>query len=713
MAMFNSSGTSKPNGQARAHGLRYGLAPETVARQLGGSKARRSGNGWLTCCPAHDDDNPSLSVSSGDNGGLIFYCHAGCTQEALLGALEWHDIGAAPPREPTRTQDGAGSIAALQRNGYRITTVYDYQDEAGILLYQNVRLERYARDGRRTDKTFRQRRPNPTTSGWIENLTGLRRLPYRLPELMRRPEKDVHLTEGEKDADNLAKLGLLSTSIATPTKTDLSVLRGRIVYIHEDNDSPGRDKSAKMAAALHGIAAQIVIVQYLDAGDGGDVSDWLGQDRGLEQLLVRIEEADTATRNAPAGVCALPYESRCLAEVKPEPISWLWHGRIALGKLNLLAGQPGFGKSQLTIFMAGKVSVGGQWPDGRHCPQGSVILISCEDDANDTIVPRLMAVGADRARVHTLDWVLKTGDDRVTAKQLFNLGANVPVLANLVRQLGDVRLIVIDPVSAYLGRLDSHKASDVRGCLAPLQQLAAETGAAVVLVSHLNKGSADASPMARVAGSGAFVAACRSAWLVEADPQDENGKRRILTPLKDNIGDDQTGFAFHTKPVRLAEEIETSCIVFESEPVTVSAVQLLRSHQETDEDRGAVGEAMDFLRDYLASGPKNSKSTQKAAEEAGIAPRTLRRARERLKVKSQRSRTTSQWVWLLPEHVEHPSRSTDDVGQFDQHGQAARDGQFCSVDHGTTGAGQVSTPENHGQDGQEDQQHPLFSESEQ
>jgi RecA-family ATPase len=712
MAMFNSNGTSKPNGQPRAHGLRYGLAPETVARQLGGKKARRAGNGWLTSCPAHQDDNPSLSVSSGDNGGLIFYCHAGCTQEAVLGALEWHDIGAAPPREPTRTQDHAENIAVLQRNGYRITTVYDYQDEAGILLYQNVRLERYARDGRRTDKTFRQRRPNPTGSGWIENLTGLRRFPYRLPELMRRPEEDVHLTEGEKDADSLAKLGLLSTSIATPIKTDLSVLRGRIVYIHEDNDSPGRDKSASLAAALQGIAVQIVIVRYLDAGEGGDVSDWLGQGRGLEELLARIEEAETATRNAPTAASALPYESRCLAEVKSEPISWLWHGRIALGKLNLLAGQPGVAKSQLTIFMAGKVSVGGQWPDGRHCPS-SVILISCEDDANDTIVPLLMAVGADRARVHTLDWVLKAGDDRVTAKQLFNLGANVPVLADLVRQLGDVRLIVIDPVSAYLGRLDSHKASDVRGCLAPLQQLAAETGAAVVLVAHLNKGSADASPMARVAGSGAFVAACRSAWLVESDPQDENGKRRILTPLKNNIGDDQTGFAFHTKPVRLAEGIETSCIVFESEPVTVSVAQLLRSHQETDEDRDAVGEAMDFLRDYLASGPKNARSTQKAAEEAGIAPRTLRRARERLKVKPQRSRTTNQWVWLLPEHVESPNRTTQDVGQIghlDQPGQNAGDGQFYSAE-----AGLASIPKNHGQDGQLGQdghQSPLFSESE-
>ena len=120
-----------------------------------------------------------------------------------------------------------------------------------------------------------------------------------------------------------------------------------------------------------------------------------------------------------------------------------------------------------------------------------------------------------------------------------------------------------NPVAAYLGGLDSHKTSDVRSGLAPLQQLAAETGAAVVLISHLNKGSADGNAMARVAGSGAFVAACRSAWLVEADPQDESRKRRILTPLKNNSGDDQTGFAFQIKSVQLPDGLESSCIVFE------------------------------------------------------------------------------------------------------------------------------------------------------
>jgi hypothetical protein len=217
-----------------------------------------------------------------------------------------------------------------------------------------------------------------------------------------------------------------------------------------------------------------------------------------------------------------------------------------------------------------------------------------------------------------------------------------------------------------------------------------------VLISHLNKGSADANAMARVAGSGAFVAACRSAWLIESDPQDESHKRRILTPLKNNIGDDQTGFAFQVKSVSLQEGIESSCILFETETVKISASELLRGHQESDEERGVLGEATDFLKQYLADGPKNSKATQKAAEDAGLAPRTLRRAREKLKIKPQKSRVTSQWVWALPEHAEAGANATNDVGQLDHVGQAYGVGQHAEPDQSS----QLATSENNGQDGQ-------------
>jgi putative DNA primase/helicase len=615
---------------------------------------------------------------------------------AVLAALECRGIGKGHSENRAR-RDTSGNIAALQRKGFRHTATYSYRDSTGRLIYEKLRFEDHSKH-----KTFRQRHPDGV-GGWTENLVGVQRPlpPYLLPELIASGQQDVHACEGEKDADRLAKLGLISTAIDTPSETDLSALRARIIYIHEDNDPAGRAKSAKLAVALSGIAAQIITVRYPDVSNGGDASDWLDKGHDLDDLLARCAEAaaaDKADQEAPLPSVQPAYVSRCLADVAPEPIEWLWPRRFAKGKANLIAGQPGLGKTQTAVYMAARVSIGGEWPDGTRCPRGSVILICCEDDAADTIVPRLIAVGADLSRVHILDWIIKKTGENAPSQQLFNLAHDIPTLASLVCKIGDVALIVIDPISAYLGGLDSHKTSDVRGGLAPLQHLAGESGAAVVLVSHLNKGSADANAMARVAGSGAFVAACRSAWLVEADPQDEDRKRRILTPLKNNIGDDQTGFAFEIKGVKLQEgSIETSCVVFEPEPVIISASELLKGQQDTQEERGMVGEAMSFLREFLADGAKGTKVTQKAAEDAGIADRTLRRAREQLKVKVQRSRQTGQWVWALPATgAESPNQRPNNGGA----GQVVHVVQGGSESGVGQAAAALATPESDSQDGQ-------------
>jgi predicted P-loop ATPase len=157
-----------------------------------------------------------------------------------------------------------------------------------------VRLELFDK-GKRVGKTFRQRRPDGR-GGWTENLRGLSALPpYRLRQLLASRDQGIHLCEGEKDSDTLARLGLASTSFDAPSTTDLSVFQGRIIFIHEDNDRAGREKSSKKVGALQGIAAEMRIVRYPDAGEGGDVSDWLAKiARGeqLEQLLARCGEAD-------------------------------------------------------------------------------------------------------------------------------------------------------------------------------------------------------------------------------------------------------------------------------------------------------------------------------------------------------------------------------------------------------------------------------------
>jgi hypothetical protein len=169
-------------------------------------------------------------------------------------------------------------------------------------------------------------------------------------------------------------------------------------------------------------------------------------------------------------------------------------------------------------------------------------------------------------------------------------------------------------------------------------------------MSERYKGAADAHPLARIAGSGAFVAVCRSVYLLEADPNDATGARRIMLPLKNNIGDDKTGFALKIEAKTLMPSgIASSLVVFESGTVQMSAKELLNGAQQTAEEQSALSEAKDFLRDFLKNGPMNTTATEDAAKAAGISPRTLKRARAALGIKSEKSDKTGYWVLRLPE----------------------------------------------------------------
>ncbi|WP_139247853.1 AAA family ATPase [Hyphomicrobium sp. CS1GBMeth3] len=339
----------------------------------------------------------------------------------------------------------------------------------------------------------------------------------------------------------------------------------------------------------------------------------------------------------------LPYESRCFADIEPQAIRWLWEDRIALGKLTQLAGIPKVGKSQCTADIAARVTTGGQWPDGGTAPSGSVILITGEDDAADTIRPRFDAAGADVQRIHSFDWALVESGKR----EQFHVERHAPALRRMIQDIGDVRLVVIDPIPAYMSGDDTHKTGEVRSALLPLQNLAAEEGVAVVLVNHLNKNSKEKSAINRVGGSGAFVAVCRSNWLVALDPEDErepHQQLRLLLPIGSNIGRDAGGLAFHVEDVVLPGGIKTSRLRFQPARVTRSADDVLAA--VSDGAGGAVLEAEAFLRRELAGGECPSKVVMSHATHLGIAPATLSRAKARLKVTAVKQ--GKDWFMRLP-----------------------------------------------------------------
>jgi putative DNA primase/helicase len=353
----------------------------------------------------------------------------------------------------------------------------------------------------------------------------------------------------------------------------------------------------------------------------------------------------------------------CAADIEPQPVEWLWPGRVAIGKLTIMAGIAGLGKTQLGISMAAVVSRGGPWPCGEgHAPLGSVIIFSAEDSAADTVVPRLIAAGADRQRVRLISSVLQGQKGR----RSFNLQSDLALLDKLVHNLGDVRLIIIDPISSYLGALNP----SVRGILEPVSEMAERLRVSIVCITHPPKASGIAA-INRFLGSVAFVAAARAAYMVTTDPDDE--ARRLFLPVKNNLAPLGKGLAFRVEQQIVGdpgEGILGSSVVWDNELVNITADQALA----LAEDRGgeihsARREAEEFLLELLANGPVGAKEGADHAQALGIAPRTLKRARKKLGVVAQKSGHEG-WTWWLP---------ADDAGQGGQESQSGKAGTVDPV----------------------------------
>ncbi len=419
----------------------------------------------------------------------------------------------------------------------------------------------------------------------------------------------------------------------------------------------------------HAIEAALSVGGLLaipDFGDdrpegAGDFND-MAQACGAEAVKQAIASASAPARQehppSGGGVQAGDPTSRIAyrraSDIEAKPIRWLWQGRIARGKVSMLAGNPGLGKSQITASMAAIVSTGGCWPvDRTRCEMGNVVIMSAEDDPADTIRPRLEAAGADLSRVIILDAMVEGyRGDGGEIHRAFNLKTDLARLGAMLEEIGGAALIVIDPITAYLGDADSHKNAEIRALLSPLSDLAAKHGAAVVCVSHMNK-SAGSEALMRVMGSIAFVAAARAAFIVAKDP--ENETRRLFLPMKNNIGNDQTGLAF-TVQLALVKSaaglIETSNVVWEAEAVTTTADEAMTLRGDPGE-RDAVDEAKDFLRGLLADGPVTSKQIRADAEGAGHSWPTIRRAQKALGIKAVKDGMQGGWTWRLAGLVEH------------------------------------------------------------
>jgi hypothetical protein len=353
---------------------------------------------------------------------------------------------------------------------------------------------------------------------------------------------------------------------------------------------------------------------------------------------------------------ALGAVLRCFSDIAPKPVRWLWPGRIPLSKLTLLIGDPGLGKSLVTADIAARVTRGTSFPDDATCESGGVIFLSAEDDASDTIRPRLDAAGADVSRIHIIEAVRVQLADGSLAEKSFNLETDVTALEGVLRKYPYVRLIVIDPISAYMGGVDSHSNAEVRGTLAPLAALVAQYGVAILCITHLRKSAGAA--VYRAIASIAFTAAARAVWAVASDPED--AERRLVLAVKQNLSASIGGLAF-----RVEEENGVPRLAWEPGAVALAANDVLGNPEM--KDQGERREAKEWLQDLLADGPVAVKQIQAEANAAGLSWMTVRRAKETLQIAVGKCGYQGAWEWRLKDAHSKDAHPIDtDVSTFEQ-----------------------------------------------
>ena len=329
-------------------------------------------------------------------------------------------------------------------------------------------------------------------------------------------------------------------------------------------------------------------------------------------------------------------------DIEPEHVSWLWPGRLAAGKMTVQDGDPGLGKSTETLDIAARISQGEPLPGSNTptMPRG-VVILSAEDGAADTIVPRLKAAGADLSRVYIMTGVqaLDGGNDAVALPG--DLGSIEQAITD-----NNAALLIVDPLMAYLGTdTNAHRDQDVRRALAPLAAMLERTGCAGLLVRHLNK-TQGGSVLYRGGGSIGIIGAVRFGLLLARDPEDDEA--RILAPTKCNIGPHPPALRFRLQGVPGSD---VARVVWDETPVSIDAAALLAAVPGDRDEGSALSRACDWLEGLLVQGPRAAAEVLRDGQRDGHAEKTIKRAKREVGVKSARKGfgPGSKVLWYLPE----------------------------------------------------------------
>lgn len=559
-------------------------------REKGDVKQR--GKGWRCLCPSHDDTAPSLDIDVGNDSRVLFQCRSrGCSAASIASALglSMRDLfnGTMPNVDKIRYED-------------RIQREYDYCDERGNLLYQNVRLWAPPPD----NKTFRQRRK--IGDKWEWSLGDARRVLYRLPDVVATGENGlVFVVEGEKDVENLRALGLVATTSGGAKswrKEYAEFLRRRRVVVLNDNDEPGRKYADDVRRSLEGIAASVVLIDLVcdmpALPEKGDVSDWLAAGGAKEKLLELVAAASKVKSKwpDPVPISALSGE---VAEV-----DWFWQGCIARRHVTLFSALMKAGKTTLVGHLLRALQEGREFCD-RRTQRCRTLVVSEESKA----------IWRERRDALGLDDSLAVLCRPFICKPTFADWSDF--LSHVCRCAGEFRadLVAFDTLAAFAPWRCENDSAEVMATLTPLNQLS-EAGHGVLLFHH--HGKADQSEGRAARGSTALAGAVDVLLEMRRfKPDDSSDRRRVLSGLGrfDEIPEeivlelaaDGSGYTAcgDRKAVAARELREVIMGALPSDPpgLTAADVHGAISGDERPK-RGDVGKALTagIGRDWLATG---------------------------------------------------------------------------------------------------------------
>lgn len=568
-----------------------------------------SAGAWTALCPAHKDRDPSLSLR-GIEGQALLYCHAGCGTADVLAALK--------------------------------LTMRDLYDEPTGATY------RYD-DGRQVHRSPKKRfRQSGTTKG-----TGQL---YRLSRVLEAVAHDqiVYLVEGEKDVHALESLGVVATTspmgAGSFRRVEASPLAGAPVVIVADKDAEGSRYAATAQEILLPLGCAVEVVHALT---GKDAADHVAAGHGMDDFVpvnVPVRVAEFVPFEIEEEVAVRRARITWADTIKPRPVVWAWkddegNGRIPAGSLSIAAGREGTGKSSYGIWMAAQITRGTLTGSYYGRPR-RVLYVALEDSWEYTIVPRLIAAGADLNMVGRFD-VVSDENEEVS----LSLPYDNRLLESSIQE-HDVALVTIDPIMSVLGeKINASRSKEVRSALDPLVRIADRTGSVILGIAHFNKGSSS-DPTLSITESKAFTDVPRSVFTFARDDENEC---RVMSQTKNSLGKDWSGLT------SLKYTIDSTIIDTDEGPAEVgmfvwggvaerSVGDIVRDRGD-QEDREEHGEVKQWLHDALASAGNALPATDvfKRARGAGYSPDQTKRAKKQLKVTSVKPDMDSGWVWKLPE----------------------------------------------------------------